>query len=448
MFLFIHPRKGLFSITKCGDCGFVFGCSNCMNESEKPKALTLFSKSQFKFFMGCNQCQTSYVFDQKCPACTKCNFQSMFGGIDELKNVLEENFQLDVTILESGVKSAKESKSKKADISETVGAGLVRPLEPTSEIPESFTNESPPVEAILHRQSEDAVDADSEQQEILRYTLNDSDLDVTASQNSHNDTVQSLQHFKQQAILTTRLFDPTMDYSQFHTIIIVQSQNLLAGTDYLMQEELYKNLCELFLANISSNSKLKTKIIFDTIDPELEFFGNIRELALELGDDSNLEFEIDGGVVENVDEEGFGKVESASAMPLNNSKVENPSHAILQWHQKMSQKESKNRQVFGFPPFYNLLLLTTQEKKKDQALNKIRIAKDLIQSQFKDLEITGVRIGSPYPARFLQRKGMYSYHLLIKFPRQYKDFEELKTIVSNTAFSSRIQVRLNPQHLF
>jgi primosomal protein N' len=369
MFLFIHPRKGLFSITKCNDCGFVFGCNNCTNELEKPKSLTLFSKSQFKFFMGCNQCQTSYVFDQKCPSCKNSNFQSKFGGIDELKNILEDNFKLDVTVLESAVKKPKTTKPNK-----------------------TLENISP---------------TDS----------------------------------KKQAILTTRLFDPTMDYSQFHTIIVVQSQNLLAGTDYLMQEELYKNLCELFLANISEDGEKRTKIIFDTIDTELEFFGSIRDLAESLGGNSGLELDVDGMIFENSLQEPL-----APKNPLESN--ENPALKILQWHQKISQKESHNRKVFGFPPFYNLLLLTTQEKKKDQALSKIRIAKNLIQSQLSDLGIVEVRIGSPYSARFLQRKGMYSYHLLLKFPRQYRDFEQLKTVVSNTAFSNRIQVRLNPQHLF
>jgi primosomal protein N' len=359
-----------------------------MNESEKPKALTLFSKSQFKFFMGCNQCQTSYVFDQKCPNCNKNKFESKFGGIDELKNILEDNFSLDVTILESGLKTTKESKLKKG----------------------------------------------------LEVKTPNTDLEISSQKN-----------IQQQAILSTRIFDPTLDYSQFHTIIVVQSQNLLAGTDYLMQEELYKNLCELFLANISKNIDQKTKIIFDTTDSELEFFENIIELARTLGSNSEIEFDIESGFVESLDNQLNSKsnellVGDNDASSKYESK--NISLEILSWHQKMSQKESHNRKVFGFPPFYNLLLLTTQEKKKDQALSKIRIAKDLIQSQLNDLGIVGVRIGSPYPARFLQRKGMYSYHLLLKFPRQYKDFEQLKTIVSNTAFGNRIQVRLNPQHLF
>jgi primosomal protein N' len=388
-FLFIHPRKGLFQLTKCQSCGFVYGCNNCTGENNKPKPLTLFSRSSTKFFFGCNHCQTSYVFDQKCPKCSNIEFSTKFGGIEELQNILQDNFALEVSILEQD-----NSKSKSMD----------------NQIKSNYSRE--------------------------------------------------------QAFLTTRLFDPALDYSQFHTIIIIHSENLLIGTDYLVQEELHKNLVELFLATDS-----RTKIIFDTIDTNQEFFNDLRELSSNLkkfiseeedsedinvqnDEEYNLEIPLVRGVAVS-DKQATGcsqnKINSPSNQnpPIKSEEIpQNSNIAILNWHQSITDKESKNRRIFGFPPFYNLILLTTQEKKREGSYNKIKIIKDLIESQVKGLNLSKIRIGSPYPAKFLQRKGMYSYHLLIKFPRQYEDYEQLKTIINNTAFSHRVQVRLNPQHIF
>ncbi len=414
-FLFIHPRKGLFQLTKCKSCGYVFGCNNCTNENTKPKALTLFSQGSHKFFLGCNQCQTSYVFDKICPSCKGIEFNNAFGGIDELKNVLENNFDLEVFSLEdqslksgSKVKEKIDSKTKKQNLEINLNENLEVDSENVQIKPES-------------------KDLDNSNNEVL--------------------TENSNKYIKQSAFLTTRFFDPTINYTQFHTIVIIHSENLLIGTDYLVQEELTKNIVELFLATDS-----RTKIIFDTVDDNQEFFEDLKQLANNLksflDEEDNLESTVEND--ENLEFESkvlLSKKDSKKDFEQKN-KSQNSNQAILNWHQKISEKESHNRRIFGFPPFYNLLLLTTQEKKKDQALHKIKIAKDLIQSQLKDLKMDKIKIGSPYSAKFLQRKGMYSYHLLIKFPRQFQDFEQFKTIITNTTFGSRIQVRLNPQHLF
>jgi hypothetical protein len=42
--------------------------------------------------------------------------------------------------------------------------------------------------------------------------------------------------------VTTRVFDPAIPYSRFAKIIFIQAENLLASPDYLVQEEIKKEI--------------------------------------------------------------------------------------------------------------------------------------------------------------------------------------------------------------
>jgi len=201
--------------------------------------------------------------------------------------------------------------------------------------------------------------------------------------------------------VTTRLFDPAIAYEQFDRIVFVSAENLLANPDYLTSEEVAKNLAEVLL-----RVNHTAEIIFDTANSSLPLIQNLLIANTSLG------------------------------IPT----------GIKHWYFEFLQEESKHRQQFGFPPFKNLLLLTTQEKKPDQAeirLKQLGVELNKYTTQFPEIEVS-----QPYPARFFKRKNFYSYHLLVKYPRQYSRFAQFRDLIINLSQVYKVQVRLNPRHLF
>jgi len=198
------------------------------------------------------------------------------------------------------------------------------------------------------------------------------------------------------AFLTTRVFDPSIDYHQFGKIIFITAENLLASPDYLVFEELIKNLAEIFL-----QIKPETEIMFDLGTTTHSFFKELQGLSFD---------------------------------------------QIQPWFTKQLQQELVNRQKYGFPPFVNLLLLTTQEKTKQNSLDKIKATRDYFLKIKNQLE--GIEIGNIYPARMLKRKGYFSHHLQLKYPKNYANYFEFQKTVLSLAQLYRLQVRLNPRHTF
>jgi very-short-patch-repair endonuclease len=204
-----------------------------------------------------------------------------------------------------------------------------------------------------------------------------------------------------QIFVHTRIFDPAIPYSAFDQIIFVQAENLLASADYLVAEEMMKSLAEVLL-----QVNEKTKLIFDTNSVELEMFQELAKLHFENS--------------ENI--------------------------SVYRWYLDFLEKEKLNRGKFGFPPFKNLLLLTTQEKSSINSLDKLKIVNDYLVSLKADLP--EVSWSSPYPAKFLKRRNMYSHHILIRYPRQYEYFNLLRKQITQLGDLYNLQLRLNPRHLF
>jgi primosomal protein N' (replication factor Y) len=310
--LLIHPRRGLFQITKCQDCGYVFECENC------DAKLVTYKKVGNNLELVCHQCQSYYSYPNKCPSCGSSRISSKYSGIDDLAEKIEKKYQTKVGRLDK----INFAKLKKID-------------------------------------------------------LEDSDVFVT-----------------------TRVFDPAIDYSFFDKIVFIQADNLLASPDYLVQEDITKNLAELFL----SVDAEKTTLHFDTHTPSEPFFVELAKLN-----------------------------------------VNHPSQiGVNDWFFDFLEREKKNRQMFGFPPFKNLILLTTQEKKKENAYQILERVKETLEKE----ELEEVQIGSIYPAKFLKRRNMFSYHLLVKYPKQYTGLSKLKKLVYEVSGTYKLQVRLNPKHLF
>jgi len=195
-----------------------------------------------------------------------------------------------------------------------------------------------------------------------------------------------------------RIFDPKVDYSKFQKIVFTQAENLLSSPDYLVHEDVIKSTTELFV----EAKKHGIEIIFDTSSTKPEFFHSLKKLI--------------------------------------NSK------SLLDWYQSFLLSESEIRKVLGFPPYKNLILLTTQEKKLIEAKQKINlIQKEMLDTGSFFSEIT---VSKPYPAKFLKRKNLFAYHLLIKYPKGYAKYLDLRNKIVQVRDAYKIQARLNPRNLF
>lgn len=302
--LFIHPRRGLFQITQCKECGYVFDCENC------DAHLVTYRAWDKNMELVCHQCQSYYNYPKKCPECHSTKLQSASPGVDELEIQLQKIYP-----------------------------------------------DSP----------------------IVR-------LDKRHKKIDHN------------LAITTRIWDPGIDYAYYDKLILVNAQNLLASPDYLVHEDITKSLAELIKATDSSQ-----EIILDT-KREDEVFDRLLKLNLK-------------------------------------------DYSLHNWYEEFLAKESENRKMFQFPPFNNIILLTVQMKNKDKAWESAKMLQNGLKKQ-----LTGnhseVSITYPYPARFLRRKGMYSYHVLIKYPKGYSKFFELRDIIKTLQDPYSTQIRLNPKHLF
>jgi primosomal protein N' len=416
--LFIHPRRGLFQLTSCNTCHYKFGCDNCDCN------LTTYRTYESNMQLLCHQCQTFYNFPKVCPMCKGSDISSNFGGVDELIEVLKKDFGKDVIKVESKT----------------------------------------------------AIDYDPKF-----------------------------------VYVTTRVFDPSLEYNKFSKIIFIRAENLLASPDYLVNEDVHRSLVELFLQVDET-----TEVVFDTNNPDLLFFQELAKLNSLVQDDEVFSESFDEDINLPDDchsEQGEESVNSKvvkttsnldncsaniSFMPQDDTKnlsestvttplaslppirlikrdlpqtigsanppdgifrfaqddqvagdlgsLQKANSTIIDWYTSFVEEESRNRQKFLFPPFYNLILLTTQEKSKEKSIQKINSTRQYLfgyKNQLKSLTI-----GSPYQAKFLKRKGMFSHHLLLRFPRQYGQYFELRDIVKSVSSTYNLQARLNPRHLF
>jgi primosomal protein N' (replication factor Y) (superfamily II helicase) len=302
--LFIHPRRGLFQLTQCGECGYNFGCENC------DANLVTYKTWERNMELVCHQCQSYYNYPLDCPECHSLKLKSKVGGIDELENQLKTSF---------GVS------------------------------------------------------------EVVR-------LD---KKSTYNPALQ--------LALTTRIFDPGIDYSAFHKIVFINAQNLLASADYLVFEDTTKALAEL-LKSTTANQQL----IFD----------------------SRVESDLFDGLL----------------------KLNQPEYTLYDWYNVFLTHENINREQFKFPPYYNLILLTTQHKNRDQAWNSANELYSSLKTQL--IQHSTISLTAPYQAKFLRRKGLYSYHVLLKYPKAYQRFFELRDIIHSLSDPYSTQIRLNPKHIF
>lgn len=310
--LFIHGRRGLYQLTKCQDCKFVFECQSCTS------SLVTYRTSSGSWEMLCHQCQTTYPYPRKCSACNGNNIYSKLSGIDDLESRLKNDYS---------------------------GSNVIR---------------------------------------LDKLKINESVIYDSSS-----------------FYLTTRVYDPSLDYTKFDNVIIIQAENLLTSPDYLCSEEIYKSLADLL---ISLNPDCKLTL------------------------DSSVENKL------------FNELTELSNKGINSENVKN-------WYQNFLEGELANREIFGFPPFLNVLLLTTHEASNEKAKIKLEAVrnylKPLLEKDFNELSLSSI-----YPAKFLKRKNLFSYHILLKYPRNYPKYFKLKNEIDRIVIAYNLQARLNPRHLF
>ncbi|MGL4758786.1 MAG: hypothetical protein ACRCXZ_05595 [Patescibacteria group bacterium] len=194
-----------------------------------------------------------------------------------------------------------------------------------------------------------------------------------------------------QVDVSNRIFNSTLNYKQYNKIILTHTENLFLGIDYQSIEENAKSLSELLL-NLEEN----TKVVFD------------QAVSNQI---------LDG--------------------------INNP----LKWYQEIIEQESINRKKFSFPPEVNLLLISSSEKNKSNAISKLNI----VRSEILELKSILKDVGTPsypYEAKMLKRKGMYTMHMYIKYPKNYSEVSTLNRKLNELKSRYRIVIRLNPRHIF
>ncbi len=203
--------------------------------------------------------------------------------------------------------------------------------------------------------------------------------------------------------LTSKVFDPRIDYSKFASIVIIQAQNLATGVDYLTTEEVYLSIYNLYLALGQS----PTSLIFDTTSPELEI---LQKLLLLNHTNQNFE-------------------------------------AIIKLFEGFMTSELVVRKTFHLPPYQNLLLLSLSGKDHAKLKSNIGVFYKWLKEATLDLQ-PELEIVAPYPAKMLKRQGMFTYHCLLKYPKNFKHLKTLEKIIKPKIADMHMQARLNPRHIF
>lgn len=350
--LFIHCRKGLYQLTRCKECDYVWECKNCSAK------LTTYRDEEKNLYLLCHQCQTSYLYPKICPKCSSKEVFSLFEGVDNLIESLEKKYKCQVVRLDQIKK--KKNKNLNSTISE------------------------------LKKQKP---------------------VDINFQES-------------RKVYVTTRIYDPSIDYN-FEKIIFIQAENLLASPDYLVQEEVFKQLAELFFTLENQNFKLNFVNDDKTLDENLGKKEKDKQVEIIFDTQSN-------------------KLDLFQSLTVLNQDLD--SSRIFNWYLSFLEQELKIRQTFQFPPFVNLLLLTSQESNQKTALEKIEQSKQILDQYLT--ELPDIQISNPYPAKFLKRKNRYSFHLLIRYPTQYKFLPRLRELILWVANQKNLQIRKNPRHLF
>ena len=191
--------------------------------------------------------------------------------------------------------------------------------------------------------------------------------------------------------VSNRIFDPLLDYTSYNRIIITHAENLFLGIDYQSIEEAAKSLTEL-LVNINPD----TQVVFDQ-------------------------------------KEGISILDG----------IEDP----IKWFNDILEKEKLNRERFAFPPAVNLILISASDKNHSQAQAKLNVVrKELLALQIELPELG--KPSYPYEAKMLRRRGFYTMHMFIKYPKNYSNVTLLNIEVAELKSRYRLIVRLNPRHIF
>lgn len=208
-----------------------------------------------------------------------------------------------------------------------------------------------------------------------------------------NPVIAQYQPYHHSITVSTRLFDPEIEYSEFTTVVITQAENLVSSPEYLVSEEVFTQIFRL-LFTLQPHQTL----ILDTASLDIELIKTIMQ---------------------------------AQSDPL------------LAYTEYLV-RETARRKNFHMPPETHLILVTSQELKQKNALEKVQQAKQVL-SRYTQY---GITIIGPYPAKMLRRKNKFSYHLCIQLQRNNQSFPQLRIILIDVIKRLGLQVRLNPKHIF
>jgi primosomal protein N' (replication factor Y) (superfamily II helicase) len=205
----------------------------------------------------------------------------------------------------------------------------------------------------------------------------------------------------QEVAVSNRLYDPNLDYSSFTKIIITHVENIFLGIDYTSVEDGAKSLSEL-LMHLEDN----TQVVLD--------------------------------------------------YKMQNEDMLDGLSQPLSWFEAILIKEKENREFFKFPPYYNILLFSASEKTNQAASNKLLALRQDLLAYMEETTSKGgmadneaslsIKPSKPYHAKILRKKGLYTMHMLFKFPKGYAKITSLQKEVLRLKKMYRVIVRTNPRH--
>jgi len=253
--------------------------------------------------------------------------------------------------------------------------------------------------------------------------------------------------------LTTKVFDPRIPYIAFKSIVFIQAQNLAVGVDYLTTEEIILSVFNLYIETIDFGGKILRYAQDDTArmqdDTALAQKDVDHVAAIKDRHENNSISSPQSPIsiifdTTNPDLEVLQKFIQLNVISVDKT---NPYEDLLALYSDNISRELVIRQKFHLPPYYNLLLLSLNGKNLDKLKENVFTLYKWLKGATKDLQ-PELELTAPYTAKLLKRKGYYTYHLLLKYPKNFKHIKELDKILKPVIADMHIQARLNPRHIF
>ena len=95
--------------------------------------------------------------------------------------------------------------------------------------------------------------------------------------------------------------------------------------------------------------------------------------------------------------------------------------ALANDFKKFYNEEIKNRKVFNYPPFSQVIKVSFEHRDPEKAKIEAKILMEKLKTQIKNLKIIDIDLLGPVPAFIPRTAGKYHWNIIIK--SKIKDFQ-------------------------